>query len=180
MLIPNSLLPSVDSSSLYLAYGLGRGARCPPMTSQEEKAFAIVDQTYSIAYHNFRFLPKEIRPAEEVDHGDLEDKEYAKIRRKSTTDLRHSFTGRNKFIDSATSRVDSPTESTSKDEMDIITRMINADAVDVYPGCIFQVNVSMLNLKPSNNIILQKLGNNLLLAGRAAKILSLTGASTGT
>lgn len=168
--------------AFFEAYGLGRGARCPPMTSHEEKAFALVDQTHCIAYHNFRLLPKDlmsyaIQEKQQKDSEELEDKAVPKLRRKSTTDLRTSFTGRNKFIDSVTET--HKNETSGINEMDVIMKMIDSDVVDVYPGCIFQVNVSMLNLKPSNNLILQKLGNNLLLAGRAAKILTLTGTSTG-
>ena len=55
----------------------------------------------------------------------------------------------------------------------------NEEDADVYPGCIFTVDISLLNLKPNNTVVMKKLGSNLLLAGRAAKILSLT-KSTGS
>ena len=50
---------------------------------------------------------------------------------------------------------------------------------DVYPGCMFTVDVSILNLRPmKNKVVLTKLGNNMMLASRAAKILSLSGTAS--
>ena len=204
--------------AFFEAYGLGRAARCPGITDAERNAFALVDEGFKVAYHNFRFAPA----PDDEDDDDEEERERRELR-----DDDDSGGARDGDEPEATAARDagartlapvegggksdcSSTEAGGPDRTSVgaAARAAPADTgespkssaagrtgapaglprlrrlsmlasladSDVYPGCMFTVDVSLLNLRPTKSkTALKKLGSNMLLASRAAKILSLSG-----